>query len=323
MIKAGIIGASGITGYELTKLLKKHPQVEIKLLNSKSCAGKKVKEEFPDFGDEKLQYEDLNVEQINNLKLDVVFLCVEHTKAMELVPKLKGKIIDLSADYRFKKPEVYEKVYVVEHKDKKTKAVYGLPELFKDKIKKAKLVANPGCYATSCILATFPIQKLAKYIIFDCKSGYSGAGKNSIYMKDPSVIKDNIQAYKLTKHRHKYEVNQFVKTKMSFTPHVLNTYQGIMCTAHVLLKKSADPQFIKNIFKNFYKNEPFVEIIDKIPDLHDVQKNNRCCIGGFEIDENNQLVIISVLDNLIKGAVGQAVQNMNLMFGLEEKEGLQ
>ncbi len=322
MIRAGVIGASGITGYELTKLLKKHPEVEIKLLNSRSCAGKKVKDVWKDFEDEEMAYSDLSDVKINGLGLDIVFLCVPHRTAMDYVPWLKPKIVDLSADYRFKKPEVYESVYGVMHKDKKTKAAYGLPELFRNKIKTSRIVANPGCYATACILSAYPAYKLARNIIFDCKSGYSGAGKNSEYFRDPSIIKDNIQAYKLTKHRHKYEVEQFIKSRVSFTPHVINTYQGIMCTAHFILKRHKDPEEIKAMYSNYYSSKPFVEVTDKIPDLHEIQKTNKCIMGGFDIDENNQLVVVAVMDNLIKGAVGQAVQNMNIMFKIDEEVGL-
>lgn len=324
-MKIGIIGASGYTGYELIKLLKKHPKIELKVLNSHSYVGKKVNELYSEFnGDE--GFTNYSIDEINKMKLDCIFLALPHTRAFEIVPKLKcKKIIDLSADYRFKKTNKYEEVYEAKHLDEKNnkKAVYGLPELFKDKIKKVKIVANPGCYATACILASYPIQKLAKYIVFDCKSGWSGAGKESIYAKDSSVIKDNIQAYKLTKHRHKYEIEQFIKTKLSFTPHVIDTFQGMMCTAHVLLKKKIEKEEIIKLFEDFYKDQPFVNIIkDKIPEIKDVQKTNYCHIGGFEIDENNQLVIVSVIDNLIKGASGQAIQNMNLMFGFDEKEGL-
>jgi len=323
MIRVGIIGATGITGMELTKLLGKHNDVHIKLLNSTSSEGKKVSDIFPDMeGDIRDEtYHNLSDVQINGLGLDVVFLCVPHKTAMERVAWLKPKVIDLSADYRFKDIEEYEKVYGVEHKDKKTKAVYGLPELFKDKIAKAKVVANPGCYATGCILSSFPIQKLAKYIVFDCISGYSGAGKKSKYFSEPDKIKDNIHAYKLVEHRHKYEINQFIKCKISFTPHVIDTYQGIMVTTHVILKKQQDVEEIKNMFKVYYHNSPFVSVVDDIPTLHDVQGTNKCVIGGFEVDENNQLVIICVLDNLIKGAVGQAMQNMNIMFKKDEMEG--
>ena len=321
MKKVGIIGASGYTGYELIKILKKHPDVELAVLNSQAYAGQTVKSLYPDFFDPDLKFTNASIEEINSL--DLVFLAVPHKTAMGTVPKLKCKVVDLSADYRFKKADVYEEVYGIEHIDKKTKAVYGLPELFKEKIKKAKVIANPGCYATVCALSAYPMQKLAKYIVFDCKSGYSGAGKEPCYYNDPKNYEDNILAYKLTNHRHKYEIEQFIKTKMSFTPHVIPTFQGMMCTMHAILKKNIKKDEIIKIFKDFYKNEQFIRIMeDKIPDLHDIQKTNYCCIGGFEIDENNQLAVVSVIDNLIKGASGQAVQNMNLMFGFDEREGL-
>lgn len=321
MKKVGIVGASGYTGYELIKILKKHEKVDLVVLDSQSYVGQTVKSLYPDFWDKELKFTNTAIEGLN--KLDLVFLAVPHKTAMSIVPKLKCKVIDLSADYRFRKIDVYEKAYETEHIDKKTKAVYGLPELFRKKIKKAKVIANPGCYATACILSAYPIQKLAKYIVFDCKSGYSGAGKNPSYYNDPKNYENNILAYKLTKHRHKYEIEQFIKTKLSFTPHVIPTFQGMMCTMHALLRKETGKDEIKNLYKEFYKDEPFVKIIeDRIPELHDVQKSNYCNIGGFEIDENNQLVIISAIDNLIKGASGQAVQNMNIMFGFDEREGL-
>ncbi len=326
MLKVGIVGASGYTGYELIKLIKKHPKAELKVLNSQSYAGKKVKELYPEFdGDE--EFTNYSIDEINKMKLDCVFLAVPHTKAFEILPKLKcKKIVDLSADYRFKKIKKYEEVYKVKHLDEKNnkKAVYGLPELFREKIKKAKIVANPGCYATVCLLTALPIQKLAKYIVFDCKSGWSGAGKESVYAKDNSIIKENIQAYKLSKHRHKYEMEQFIKSKLSFTPHVIDAFQGMMCSAHILLKKNANKEEVIKLFEDFYKDQPFVKIIkNKIPDIKDVQKTNYCHIGGFEIDENNQLVIIAVIDNLIKGASGQAIQNMNLMVGFDDEDGLE
>lgn len=326
MKQVGIIGASGYTGYELIKILLKHKEVELKVLNSQSYAGQTVKSLYQDFGNAELKFTGCSVDEINGMELDCIFLALPHTKATEIVPKLKcKKIIDLSADYRFKKVEKYEEVYKVAHLDKggNKKAVYGLPELFKEKIKKAKIVANPGCYATVCILAALPIQKLAKHIVFDCKSGWSGAGKESVYAKDSDVIKDNLVAYNLTKHRHKYEIEQFIKKKISFTPHVIDTFQGMMCTAHILLKKSIEKEKIIGLYKKQYENKQFVKIVEnKIPEIKDVQKTNNCLIGGFEVDENNQLVVVAVIDNLIKGASGQAVQNMNLMFGFKEGEGL-
>lgn len=321
--RIGIIGASGYTGHELLKLLKKHKEVKVVVLNSRSYAGKKVKELYPAFeGDE--EYTGYSVDEINALKPHLIFLALPNGKAMEIAAKLdkRIKIVDLSADYRFKELSKYEKIYGIKPIYNKNKAIYGLPELFRERIRKAKIVANPGCYVTASILAAYPIQKFAKYIVFDCKSGWSGAGKESEYAKDPSIIKDNLVPYKIVKHRHKYEIEQFVKTKLSFTPHVIDTFQGMMCTAHIILKKDMTCEEVIRIYKDFYKDSSFVRIKDNIPQVKDTQKTNYCDIGGFEIDENNQLVIISTIDNLLKGASGQAVENMNLMLGFNEKEGL-
>ncbi len=320
MLKIGIVGAAGYTGYELIKTLKKHKKVELAILNSRSHAGKTVKSLYPDFFDGKLKFTNSPVDKINSL--DAVFLAVPNGVAMNLVPELKCKIIDLSADYRFANTKIYEKVYKTEHTDKKTKAVYGLPELFKKKIKKARIVANPGCYATASIISALPIQEFAKNIIFDCKSGYSGAGIEKTYVNDPKNYSDNIIPYNITKHRHKYEIEQFIKAKISFTPHVIPVFRGLMCTMHAILKNTTDNEKIKKIYYDYYKKENFVKIIDSIPEIRDVQNTNYCKLGGFEIDENNQLVVISVIDNLLKGASGQAVQNMNLMLGFKETEGL-
>ena len=303
-IKVGIIGASGYTGLELIKLLAKHKHVKIEALNSESCEGKKVSKVEPSIKSD-LKFTNYSVEKIKNLALDLVFLAMPNGEAMKIVPKLNCKVIDFSGDYRFNK-----------------KAVYGLPELFRKEIAKAKIVANPGCYATACLLAALPIQKLAKYIVFDCKSGYSGAGKKPTYVNEPKNYTDNIIAYNISNHRHKAEVEQFLKNKISFTPHVIPIFRGLMCTMHALLKKKTDSKKIRDIYKNYYRKERFIKILDKIPELHDVQNNNDCCIGGFEIDKNNQLVVIATIDNLLKGASGQAVQNMNIMFGIEEGEGL-
>lgn len=319
-IKTGIIGASGYAGYELIKILGKHRKADLIVLNSRTHAGKIVKSIYPDFLDKELKFTNAQVEEISNL--DVVFLTVPNGAAMKIVPKLKCKVIDLSADYRFKNRGIYEKVYKIKHEDKNRNAVYGLPELFRAEIKKTNAVGNPGCYATASILAALPIQEHADNIIFDCKSGYSGAGIKQTYVNDQKNYSDNIIAYKLTNHRHKQEIEQFLKNKISFTPHVIPVFRGLMCTMHAILNKHISKEEIKNIYEDYYKNEPFVKIVDKIPELHDVQNNNYCWLGGFEIDDNNQLVVVSVLDNLLKGASGQAVQNMNIMFGFDEREGL-
>src|SRR3989338_7546719 len=251
-IVAGIIGASGYVGYELIKILSKHPKVDLKALNSRTYAGKTVKSVYKDFKDSKLKFTNASLNEIN--KLDVVFLAVPNTVAMSLVPKLKCKVIDFGADYRFKDAKIYEKVYKAKHTDKKTKAAYGLPELFRENIRKAKVVGNPGCYATASILAALPIQKYCKYIVFDCKSGYSGAGVKPTYNNDPENYTDNIIAYKLSSHRHKSEIEQFIKTKLSFTPHVIPTFRGLMCTMHAILNKKISEGDVKKIYQDFYKN---------------------------------------------------------------------
>ena len=325
MKSVGIIGASGYTGYELVKLLSKHKKVKLVVLNSKSYAGKKVSSLYKDFKNKSLTFTNYSINELNSMDLDLLFFCLPHKESMKFIKNIKKiKKIDLSADYRFGNAKEYEKVYGVKHIDKKglKKAAYGLPEINKNKIKKANLVANPGCYVTASLLASLPVQKYAKYIVFDCKSGWSGAGKKSAFAKNPKIIKDNLVAYKLTKHRHKYEIMQFVGKKVSFTPHVMDAYQGMMCTAHILLKKKLSKNKIIKLFQKYYKNQPFVKIVKKIPEVKDTQKNNQCHIGGFEIDENNQLVVVSTIDNLLKGASGQAVQNMNLMLGFKEGEGL-
>ena len=336
MKTVGIIGASGYTGYELIKILHKHKKVSLAILNSEHFNGKSVSSLYEDFTDKKLKFTNISLKKINTMKPDVLFLATPHGAAMEIVPQLDKsiKVIDLSADYRFKDLKVFEKVYGMKHKDMKhhKDAVYGLPELFEDEIKEARLIANPGCYVTASILASLPLYELASHIVFDCKSGWSGAGKKSPYAKDSSLLQDNIIAYHPAKHRHKYEINQFIKNKISFTPHVIDTFRGLMATVHFIFDNNIsvlhgdvqliDKEGIIKMYRTYYHGMPFVKIVKKIPELHDVQGTNECHIGGFELDDDNQLVIVSVLDNLLKGASGQAVQNMNLMLGFDQKEGL-
>src|SRR3989338_3001659 len=248
-IKAGIIGASGYAGYELIKILKKHPEADLKALNSRTYAGKAVKSMYPDFNDAKLKFTDAGLDELSSL--NVVFLAVPNGTAMRIATKLKCKVIDLSSDYRYKNVLTYEKIYGINHIDKKAKAAYGLQELFRKEIKKARVIGNPGCYATASILAALPMQKYCKYIVFDCKSGYSGAGVKPTYNNDPKNYTDNIIEYKLSNHRHKSEIEQFIKAKISFTPHVIPAFRGIMCTMHAILDKKMGSNKIKNICKNY------------------------------------------------------------------------
>ncbi|HEX5455807.1 MAG TPA: N-acetyl-gamma-glutamyl-phosphate reductase [Candidatus Saccharimonadales bacterium] len=321
--RVGIIGASGYTGQELLTVLANHPSVEVEVLNSRRFAGKKASSLYKDYAGDEV-YTGFSYPEINSLKLDLIFLALPHGLSMDAVKELdeNTRIIDLSADYRFKNPDEYKKIYGKAAPYKENTWVYGLPELFKEEIKKAKRVANPGCYATGSTLAVYPIREMAERVIMDCKSGWSGAGRNSVYAEDTSLIKDNLIAYNISKHRHKYEINQFLKTKLSFTPHVFDTFQGMMCTAHIVLNHDVSREEIIKLYEDFYKDAPFTRVKESIPAVRDTQKTNFCDIGGFEIDETGQLVVVATLDNLWKGASGQAVQNMNLMLGLAETEGL-
>jgi len=323
--KVGIIGASGYAGFELLELLEKHGGVEVKVKNAHSHAGVKISELYPEYGGKNEVFSNYSVEEINSMDLDLVFLSLPAGMAAEIVPKLnsKTKIIDLSADYRFYDLKVFEKIYGVKHKDKKIakNAVYGLPELFREKIK----TANPGCYATSMILSAFPLvkKKLAKNIIFDCVSGYSGAGRDKTSSAEyQKMIKDNFVAYNISQHRHLFEVKQFLGKKISFTPHVFGSFRGIMCSMHAILGKKTTAEKVLELYSEFYKNEKFVKVGKGIPDLNSTKKTNYFSIGGFEIDSSNQLIAIATEDNLVKGAAGQAVQNMNLMLGFDEAKGL-
>ncbi len=308
MYKVGIIGASGYTGHELVKLLAAHPQVSLDFLTSRAFAGQSVSSVYPDYkGDE--VYSDRSPEQIKECQPDLVFLAVPHGVAHETAEQLSQiKIIDLSHD----------------HRDSAANPgwVYGLPELFADKIKTAERVANPGCYATASLLAVLPIQDYTDRIIFDCKSGWSGAGRTSKYADDPSLIEDNLIPYKLTTHPHKSEIQQFLKPKISLTPHVIDTFQGMLCTAHILLHKQISSNQTIELYQSFYKDFPLIQVAREAPNIKTTQGRTLSKIGGFEIDDTGRLVIVSSIDNLLKGAASQAVQNMNLMLGLAINTGL-
>jgi len=305
--KIALIGARGYTGGELIRLLAARPDIDLVCLNSEGHAGQPVREVHPECGGD-LVFTDYDLAEINAKKPDLTFLCMAEGFATEAIGGLNGRVIDLSRDLRFQ-----------------AGATYGLPEIFRAEIVRARIVANPGCYATVCILGAFPVVRkgLAERIIFDCKSGYSGAGKTPSYRNDPKNVSDNILAYKIIDHPHRAEIIQGLGfARVSFTPHVLPVFRGIMSTIHVILKKRISGDEVRKLYQEIYATEPFVKILDRIPELHDVQNNNLCCLGGFEVDDADQLVVIAALDNLLKGASGQAVQNMNLMLGLPETEGL-
>jgi len=251
---------------------------------------------------------------------------------MKIVPDLLetgAKVIDLSGDYRFNDVNVYEKWYGLKHTSD-IKGVYGLPELHREEIKKADLIANPGCFVTGAILSGIPLskEKIAERMIFDSKTGVSGAGVNPSTSTHYPNIGDNVNPYKVTSHRHMPEIQQelgaFSNVKVSFTPHLVPVNRGILTTNHCFLTEDKTSEEILDLFKKEYEKEPFIKILEdgEIPRLSSVRGSNYAHIGCFEIDETGRLVVVSAIDNLVKGASGQAVHNMNIMCGFDETKGL-
>ena len=335
MITVSIIGGTGYTGSELLRILSNHPEVEIKYITSRKMDGVKITKLHPNLkcikNLDNMTFKNIPPEDIDS---DFVFCATPHGASMKIVPELyeKGiKIIDLSGDYRFEDLNTYEEWYNLEHTGK-LDAVYGLPELHREDIKKAKLVANPGCFPTGSILALAPLVKedlIEDRIIVDSKTGVSGAGVNPSETTHFPNVNENINPYKMTAHRHSPEIEKELEKlanksiKLSFTPHLAPITRGILTTAHSFLKEDVDREHIIDVYEKFYKNEPFVRIFDEgAPTLTGVRGSNFCDIGGFEIDRHGRLVVVSAIDNLVKGASGQAVHNMNLMAGFDETESL-
>ncbi|MCO5250171.1 MAG: N-acetyl-gamma-glutamyl-phosphate reductase [Candidatus Kapabacteria bacterium] len=334
--KIGIIGATGYTGSELVRILKNHPDVEIHLITSESRAGERFSDVHPFFqGIEEQELQSIN--QIENYDLDLVFLALPHGVSMEFVKKFHDKpfsIIDLSGDFRLKPKVVYEEWYKMEHIYPKgiDDAVFGIPELFADEIKNAKLIANPGCFPTSAILGAAPLviegYVETNYIIVDSKSGVTGAGIKSKPVNLFSNVNDNFRAYGIMNHRHTIEIQNTLEhiskqeTIVQFTPHLLPVDRGILSTIYLRPKKAFNKKTLTDVYESFYKDKPFVRMRNQAPAIKDVRGTNYCDIHLCFDERTNMIIIVSVIDNLVKGAAGQAVQNMNIIFGLDEKSGL-
>ncbi|MDR3112973.1 MAG: N-acetyl-gamma-glutamyl-phosphate reductase, partial [Endomicrobium sp.] len=330
MIKASIVGITGYTGEELLKILSKHPHVKIAGLYGRAAGQvRDLKNIYPAFENLNLKVEPLNIEKITETS-DVVFLALPHAVSFEIVPKLIDagvKVIDLSADFRLKDAQVYEKWYKIKHSAKNLleKAVYGMSELNADLIKEAELVANPGCYPTTIILGLAPAIKNnlvdLNGIIIDSKSGISGAGRNAAkeyFGKEHP----NCRAYKVAgTHRHIPEIEQELSllygnpAVITFTPHIIPVERGMLSAIYVNLKQKAAQEEIVQKYKDFYQGKPFIKILEgaSLPSIKDTLNSNFCEIA-LQIDERaNKLIALSAIDNLVKGASGQAVQNMNIM----------
>ena len=334
-IKAGIINVTGYVGAELARLLCQHPQVKLVTVTGRSAAGQKLGDVFPNFvGTNYIIKAELDSE------IDIAFSAMPHKSSVDVVPSLlkQGiRVVDASADFRLKNAGEYPKWYGFTHPSPKLlkEAVFGLPELHQEEIASASLVANPGCYSTGAILALAPIVKeglICPDIVVDSKSGVSGAGRTLSLTTHYSEANEDVCAYSLEGHRHLPEIEQELKAlnpalspSITFVPHLVPMTRGILSTCYAKLADSRQLSSVslKRLYQKFYKHAPFVQITTKPPHTKHVWGTNFCLIYPTVDSRTDRLIVISCLDNLVKGGAGQAVQNMNLMFDLPETTGLE
>lgn len=339
MVRVGVIGATGYAGAELVRILAGHPEVQITTITSRQYAGASFSSIFPSMkGVVDLVCDAYDAERICGAA-DVVFLALPHKLPMAFVPELLEngkKVIDLSADFRFSNAARYEAAYQPHTaKELLPRAVYGLAEVFRDRIKTADLVGNPGCYPTSILLPLYPLVKKdlvdLSMVIADAKSGASGAGRSLSLPTHFCELTESFKAYKVTGHRHKPEMDEILEAAagrsvdITFMPHLLPMARGMESTIYVNLKEDVTPEEIGGCLSDFYHDCPFVRILDYAtpPNTAHVRGTNFCDIGFVLEIQKRRIILMSAIDNLVKGAAGQAVQNMNLMLGFDEGAGLQ
>jgi N-acetyl-gamma-glutamyl-phosphate reductase len=336
MITVGIVGGTGYTGVELLRLLAQHPEVRIASITSRADAGSEVAQMFPNLrGRLRLKFED--PAKANLRACDLVFFATPNGVAMAQAPALLDagvRVIDLAADYRITDVAEWSRWYGIEHASPAwvAKAVYGLPELNRAAIRNARLVANPGCYPTAVQLGFMPLLEAGlvepDHLVADAKSGVSGAGRKAEVPALFAEAADNFKAYAVPGHRHLPEIRQGLSQMagnpvgLTFVPHLTPLIRGIHATLYARIKSAADFQAL---FEERYRNEPFVDVLPSgsHPDTRSVRAANLCRLAVHRPQGGDVLVVLSVIDNLVKGAAGQAVQNLNIMFGLPETEGLQ
>jgi N-acetyl-gamma-glutamyl-phosphate reductase len=339
MLRVAVIGATGYTGVELLRILVHHPQAEVSIVTSRKHEGKPISEVFPSLrGRIDLLCGSLNFDRIVK-ESDFVFTAVPHKTAMEVVPdfhKRNIRVVDLSADFRFRNPRVYQQWYQPHRcEDLLSQAVYGLPELHREAIREAPIVGNPGCYPTGAILALAPMISHRvvdlSHIVIDAKSGASGAGRDPTEATLYCEVNEGLKAYKVLEHRHGPEIEQELvqlaqqPVGVIFVPHLVPMDRGILSTLYVTLNQRQDTSHLLELYSEFYEREPFVRVCPEgqVPNVADVRGSNFCDIGLKVADNGGRAVIVSAIDNLVKGASGQAVQNMNVMCGFPEENGLE
>ena len=339
MLTCSVIGATSFTGGELIRILARHPYVQIGCLTTRSDDGGYARDLVPLLGKENtLKTEKFNFKKVAR-NSDVVFLTLPHTQAMKVAGDFydRGKlVIDLSSDFRLKQVRLYEKWYGAHHPRKQLlkKAVYGLPEVYRDQIRKTNLIANPGCYPTGALLGIYPLvrQKVIELdsIVIDSKSGVSGAGKKLSPGTQFCEVAENFAAYKVNRHQHTPEIEQVLSeaadenVQVTLVPPLLPVNRGILSTIYVRRKPKVKKERLVNAFQELADAEPFVKFLgcDRFPALRDVQHTNFCDIGISVDADSERVIVITAIDNLLKGASGQAVQNMNIRMGFPEDAGL-
>lgn len=341
MIRAGIIGATGFAGIELAALVDEHPFFSLEALASTSGVGQKLESYCPNLKETLAQRELVSIDALLGLGLDIVFLAVPHTTALEMVATLleQGtRVVDLSADYRLKDAELYHEVYGTQHTHPEllSQAVYGLSEVFRADIAGARLLSNPGCYPTAVTLACLPAVKTglnnsAVSIMVSAVSGYSGAGRGACESHHYAPSDQNIFPYKPLVHQHAPEIMQTLSSScaanlvnISFVPQMASFSRGILANCFLTLEESVTQDDVAQVMDSFYESEPFVHVLPAgtFPDVAQISGTNHVFIGWQYDEKSHVLYVASTLDNLMKGAAGQAVQNANIMFGLSETEGL-
>ncbi len=338
MIRTGIAGASGYTGVELVKLISNHPGASLEVITSNSYKGKALTDIFPSMrGFESLICQEFDADQLAD-QVDVMFLALPHKVSMSFAPQLidKGvRVVDLSADFRFSDPLAYEAAYQPHTaKTLLAESVYGLCELYTDEIKKARIIGNPGCYPTSILLALLPLIKAGlietQGLISDSKSGVSGAGRSLSLGSHFCEVNESFAPYKIGNHRHTPEIEEVLSktagepVHLTFVPHLVPVTRGMISTIYAKVNPGVSEADIRKAYTIQYSDEPFVRLLPegRFPAMSHVRGTNCCDIGCHLERSGQQLILVSAIDNLLKGAAGQAVQNMNIMFGIDQRTGL-
>jgi N-acetyl-gamma-glutamyl-phosphate reductase len=338
-VKVGIVGGTGYTGVELLRILASHPQAEVTMITSRSEEGVALADMFPNLrGVYDLRF---SVPDASKLKTcDIVFFATPHGVAMSMADELTSagvKVIDLAADFRIEDLDVWSKWYGMEHTEGKLfdKVAYGLPEHFREQIRNAQIIANPGCYPTSVTLGIAPLLKNnlidVTNIIADGKSGVSGAGRGANVAMLGAEMSESFKAYGVAGHRHLPEMSEKLAqiadkpVSLTFVPHLVPMIRGMENTIYATMTEDMSQEELQKLFEETYKEEPFVDVMPAgtLPETRSVKGSNMCRIAVYRPAGSSQVVVTSVIDNLVKGAAGQAVQNMNIMFGLDETLGLQ